>query len=394
MREFRTPTGRVLRSAARPNAGIMLLLSLAWLLPITATAQVNFLTTDRSVEISASAADPEGDDFDQSVDSSADLFPFGVNFDVSASVPEASASGNATFSESISSLAIQANGLFSIDASASNSGGAGAGANIVFDLATFYPGVSDQAFTATGTISHEGPAGNFTTVNVFGESVSVNNDTQAFVLSGYLIPGRLYDIRATTRGNVSADFFNTAESASGSFTVDIVLATTETNCSNGFDEDGDTLIDDADPDCAEPIGLQVRCMHEPIYPQDGDEVTITARAIDENADPVLADTYEIYVNDLSTPFESATSSGGGLGALQATVTATDSQFSYGCRAVEGFESAQSWRLEDPVLRSVDTGTPQNPDWGGSCRSVQRPGRREDRYRVLPRRRRVHLIRRP
>ena len=386
----------------------MFLLSLALLLPSAATAQVNFLTTDRSVEISAAAADPEGDDFDQSVDSSADLFPFGVNFDVSASVPEASASGNATFSESISSLAIQANGLFSIDASAINSGSAGAGANIVFDLATFYPGVSDQAFTATGTISHEGPAGNFTTVNVFGESVSVNNDTQAFVLSGYLIPGRLYDIRATTRGNVSADFFNTAESASGSFTVDIVLATTETNCSNGFDEDGDTLIDDADPDCAEPpppevcdngidddgdgdidgddfecfepIGLQVSCMHEPIYPQAGDEVTITARAIDENAERVLADTLEIYINDISTPAESATAAGGGIDALQATYTATDSQFAYGCRAEESFESTQSWRLEEPKLRSVDSGTPDNPDW--AARAVLYSGPIDEKIDVV------------
>ncbi|NND55418.1 MAG: hypothetical protein HKN56_10680 [Gammaproteobacteria bacterium] len=365
------------------------------LLPQASEAQVNVLSADRRVEVSASASGitPDGervDDFEQGLDSSTELSPFGVNFDVSASAPEASASGNASFSESISSLAIQANGAFSIGASASNNGGAGASAGIVFDLSTFYPGVSDQAFTATGTISHSGPGNNVTAVNVFGQGVSVNNDTQAFVLSGYLLPGRLYDIGVGTSSLVNASFFNPAESASGSFTLEVVLATTETDCSNGFDEDGDTLIDDDDPDCAappppeicdngidddldgdidgedfdcfEPIGLQVSCMHEPIYPQDGDEVTITARAIDDNADPVLADTLEIYVNDIATPFQSATSSGGGIGALQATYTATDSQFAYGCRAEESFESAQSWRLEDPILRSVDTGTPANPDW--------------------------------
>ena len=131
-------------------------------------------------------------------------------------------------------------------------------------------------------------------------------------------------------------------------------------CDNGIDDDGDGLTDGDDPDCAPPVGLQVRCMHAPIYPQAGEEVTITAQGIDANGDLVPSNEIEIYVNTMAMPFKRA--GGTGVGTLPATYTPTGGDFSYGCRAVKATETAQSWRLGNAVLRSVDVGGANNPDW--------------------------------
>jgi len=125
------------------------------------------------------------------------------------------------------------------------------------------------------------------------------------------------------------------------------------------------------PDCEAPpppppppphsAGLNVRCLHEPIYPQLDDQVTITAEAIDENGNAVAADFIEIYVGDLVSPITVVTNQT----AVAATVVASSGQLSYGCRAGgvgEDISEAKSWFSLDPKLRSVDVGTANNPKW--------------------------------
>ena len=74
-------------------------------------------------------------------------------------------------------------------------------------------------------------------------------------------------------------------------------------CDNGLDDDFDGDIDLADIDCAPPeqrVNLTVRCTHEPVYPQDGETVTIKGFRVGEDSFTVNADTVEIFVNDSTT----------------------------------------------------------------------------------------------
>lgn len=128
-------------------------------------------------------------------------------------------------------------------------------------------------------------------------------------------------------------------------------------CDNGIDDDLDGLIDGGDSDCAS-TDIYVRCLHEPIYPQLGDDVTIVASAIDHNGNAVSPDLAEIFINDSAAAFVTET----GQGAL-ARFKVNTGQFSYGCRAIKGTEEATSWKLSStPILRSVDVGSPNNAKW--------------------------------
>jgi len=136
-------------------------------------------------------------------------------------------------------------------------------------------------------------------------------------------------------------------------------------CDNGIDDDGDGLVDSDDPDCDPPppppptrVGLNVRCLHEPIYPQLGDEVTITAEAIDNNGNAVVPDVAEIYRRgDLNEPVKTVINQNAFV-----TFVATSGSFSYGCRVEKDTDEAKSWNHFDEKLRSVDVGVPNNPDW--------------------------------
>lgn len=180
------------------------------------------------------------------------------------------------------------------------------------------------------------------------------------LLSGGVVPHRYsLGIVASVGGNALVSG-NPRESGQSSFVVNMQLATPPEICDNGIDDDEDGLIDAADPDCTPPppaVGLLVRCMHEPIYPQANEEVTITATAIDKNGDTVTADTVEIMRASLGNVVASGTNQ-----TLAQETHTPGGSFSYGCRAVKGSETAQSWWLGDPRLRSVDVGGANNPDW--------------------------------
>jgi hypothetical protein len=89
-------------------------------------------------------------------------------------------------------------------------------------------------------------------------------------------------------------------------------------------------------------GLNVRCMHSPLWPQPGDTVTVTLEALDGALNPKLPDTIEIWVNDQAAPAESRA----GQQIMTHTFTAPDTpgSVSYGCRVVdEGVPIFTGWR---------------------------------------------------
>lgn len=134
------------------------------------------------------------------------------------------------------------------------------------------------------------------------------------------------------------------------------------DCDNGIDDDLDGLIDANDPDCQNRDGedLKVRCMHRPVMPQLGDAVTITAQAINERAEAIVVNSVRVYLNDIDTPVAAAVDSS----QASHSFIASDETFSYGCaaeRATVPFpETADSWRADEPVLRTVDVGTVERP----------------------------------
>jgi ELWxxDGT repeat protein len=114
------------------------------------------------------------------------------------------------------------------------------------------------------------------------------------------------------------------------------------------------------PECVDvsaegPVGLMVKCLHEPIYPQTGEAVVIRARALDRDGNAVFADRLEIFLSDQNnqnTPFVFE----GMVQVGNVNYTADDEGFIYGCRAERGNESAFSRSI------LVDAGEPQLSDF--------------------------------
>ena len=145
----------------------------------------------------------------------------------------------------------------------------------------------------------------------------------------------------------------------GSFLVRDSVAIPEI-CDNGIDDDDDGLVDGADPECIEGVGLRIRCLHEPIHPNPGDLVNIVAEPLDGNAESVIANTIEIFVDDMAAPAASFSNAAGGTFGF----TATGESFGYGCSTERDShpygEDAVSWKLDEPVLRTVMIG-PRDPN---------------------------------
>ncbi len=131
-------------------------------------------------------------------------------------------------------------------------------------------------------------------------------------------------------------------------------------CNNGIDDDGDGLIDNADPDCSVPDGFQdikVRCIHQPLYPQAGESVTLRAAAINGEGEQINVEFIEIYEGAIDSPDAVAA----GLPEVTYTFTPTGEQFHYGCRIANEWEIATSWRVSEEVLRTVEVGDRERPD---------------------------------
>lgn len=89
-------------------------------------------------------------------------------------------------------------------------------------------------------------------------------------------------------------------------------------------------------------GLRVACIHKPIWPQAGDGITVTAKALDGALSSRFSDTIELWVNDRSAPARRC------LGSTSCEITLPASAgptVSYACRVLDdGLEAWSGWRL--------------------------------------------------
>lgn len=99
------------------------------------------------------------------------------------------------------------------------------------------------------------------------------------------------------------------------------------------------------------VGLKIRCLHEPLYPEPGDTVTIAAETIDQQGDPIISDAIELYADDPNNPIVTV-----GVDSATTTFTAPAGEFFYGCAADRATENAFS------RFRTVDVGVPELPDF--------------------------------
>lgn len=93
--------------------------------------------------------------------------------------------------------------------------------------------------------------------------------------------------------------------------------------------------------------LKVRCLHESLWPQPNDTVTITAESLNEALAPQLADAIEIWVGEADDPDQTSTN----VTSATFSITAEAPSFVYGCRVRDGDNVVFSgWRR-------VTVGTP-------------------------------------
>ncbi len=343
-----------------------------------AQAQIVYVDVDRTAQAEVFS---ETDDFDFA--SSQDAGFFGVDASTSGP-PGTSAVASASQNLLLTQTGLQASGSYSAVTS-TDCCTVGAGASTNSRVSIFYQGISDRAFTVTGSISQSGgdPLLGTATVIALGQGFHVTDSTETFSFSGHLLSGRTYIVEAGVVGTAGAQLEPdgvSGQSSSGSFNIEVEFATTEIDCNNGLDDDGDTLIDDDDPDCAEPpppevcdngidddldgltdgddpdcidpVGLHVRCLHVPIYPQQGEQVRIVAVATDEEGLGVNAETIEIVQGRLDNIAATAADT-----QLADYNFVPERRFSYGCRVRRGNEVAVSWPTTQR-LKLVDVGPPE------------------------------------
>ena len=98
-------------------------------------------------------------------------------------------------------------------------------------------------------------------------------------------------------------------------------------------------------------GLNVRCLHSPIWPQPGNNVSITAVALDGNATQITTQpvgNLEIWIDNTSAPVATSATTPGSAGAsffAKAFVPAIDAtDFLYRCRVIDnGLTVSSGWR---------------------------------------------------
>jgi hypothetical protein len=137
-------------------------------------------------------------------------------------------------------------------------------------------------------------------------------------------------------------------------TLDLVTCTFTGDVSGNCDESvfGSNSFEfrirvDAPPPSA--AGTNVRCLHDPIWAQPGEAVTITAEALDGALDPKTAATIELWIDQTGGPTD--TFAGEMVGS--ATFTPTGDSFFYGCRVIDGSDTVFSgWRTSE-VGRPID-----------------------------------------
>lgn len=101
-------------------------------------------------------------------------------------------------------------------------------------------------------------------------------------------------------------------------------------------------------------GLNVRCIHDPIWPQSGDIVTFTAEALDGNADLITSqpvDNIEIWVEDDTAPIATSATTPGSVGSAAFAFNYTlapgtsGEELIYRCRVSDAGETVSTgWRI--------------------------------------------------
>lgn len=99
------------------------------------------------------------------------------------------------------------------------------------------------------------------------------------------------------------------------------------------------------------VGLKIRCLHNPLYPQPGETVTVSAQSIDEDGNPIVSDQIALYPNDPDNPLVTL-----GVDSATTTFPAPADRFVYGCAADRATESAFS------RIRTVEVGEPEVEDF--------------------------------
>ncbi|OPY76431.1 MAG: hypothetical protein A4E65_03170 [Syntrophorhabdus sp. PtaU1.Bin153] len=92
-------------------------------------------------------------------------------------------------------------------------------------------------------------------------------------------------------------------------------------------------------------GLSIRCLHDPIWPKSGEWVTITAEALDENANliPVNIEELEIWVDNQSAP--QVTTTAQSYSYRHYVPQSGTSEILYRCRAKNsGLWASSGWRI--------------------------------------------------
>jgi len=381
----RSPLLSAAARAARPLGACLALLG-ACLAAQGAPAQILYTDADRLVYAGALAE--FGMDSDDALASSMDFGIFDEGFEVSARYGGASSSASASQLSSLTPDGIQARGTFSAGANGSADASADSEGGVEFVVDFTYTGSSSRAYTVSASLQQDDANGTTATLSAFGELMHVTNGADGFSSSGLLIPGNDYTvvafIQGTALGEHTFDGTVTSQSSGGTFEIEVVFATDEVDCANGFDDDGDGLVDDDDPDCAPPpppedcdngidddgdgltdgddpdcqqpepeVGLRVRCLHDPIYPDTGEQIRLYALAIDENGDTVIPDSVEIVQGNHTNVTSTSTSQA----LTQRFFTPDRGNFTYGCRATRGTETAVSWGSSGR-LRLVDVGPPE------------------------------------
>ncbi|HET9257419.1 MAG TPA: hypothetical protein VFO16_19760 [Pseudonocardiaceae bacterium] len=139
------------------------------------------------------------------------------------------------------------------------------------------------------------------------------------------------------------------------FSGDVTGNCNEVKSTHGNANDGDVAgvdfkIEVAEPD--QPPGLHVMCMHSPLWPQPGDQITITASSFGDQPDggalpPTLADNLEIWFSTDGGVTKEITGTTGRQTTFftnNRRAGAAGSTFSYGCHLRDrGGEKFSGWR---------------------------------------------------
>ena len=204
---------------------------------------------------------------------------------------------------------------------------------------------------ATGTVDHSG-ATTDVKIEIFDEDDGLNfRDNQIDLTNNDA--DRAVDLTVDLHPEDSSCYFS--GDASGPCGVEV---TTQGNADDGDVADMVFMVEVNEPPQAP--GRHVRCLHSPLWPQPGQQVTITAEAFGDQPDgtglpPLIADQLDIFFSTDGGATRQKIAGSGRQTTLTATQTAgaAGSTLSYSCLAIDRLDAVDSgWhtvQVGDPPL---------------------------------------------